>query len=118
MSEWTFLTNHALVLSFLAKNPHSTALEAAQAAGIRERTARTVIADLEAAGYVTKKREGRGNRHSVNLNLPLRDHAYRYVAVGHLLQTLDSHMPKLPRSPILEREGLKPWTRQRHSVSP
>ena len=118
MSEWTFLTNHALVLSFLARNPHGTALEAAQAAGIRERTARKIIADLEAAGYVTKKREGRGNTHSVNPNMPLRHHAYRHVAVGHLLRTLDSHMPKLPRSPILEREGLKPLPPRRHSIAP
>jgi DNA-binding IclR family transcriptional regulator len=117
MSEWTFLTSHAVVLSFLARNPHGTALEAAQAAGIRERTARKIIADLEAAGYVTKKREGRGNTHSVNPSMPLRHHAYRHVAVGHLLQTLDSHMPKLPRSPILEREGLKPWSRQRHPTA-
>ena len=117
MSEWMFLTNHAMVLSFLARYPHGTALEVAQAIGIRERTARKIIADLETAGYLTKKREGRGNEHSVNLNLPLRHHAYRYVAVGHLLQALHSHMPKLPRSPILEREGLKPLPRRRQSTA-
>ena len=95
MSEWKFLTNYALVLSFLARNPHITALEVAQAAGIRERTTRKIIADLEAAGYVTKKKEGRGNTYSVNLNMPLRHHAHRHVAVGHLLETLDSDMPDL-----------------------
>ena len=60
MSEWTFLTNHAMVLSLLARYPHGTAIEVAQAVGIRERTARKIIADLETAGYLTKKGKAEG----------------------------------------------------------
>jgi DNA-binding transcriptional ArsR family regulator len=88
MSEWKFLTNHALALSFLAKNPSVTVLEIAQSIGIRERATSRIIADLEAAGYIRKKRAGRVNTYTVNPDLPLRDHTCQHVAVGHLLETL------------------------------
>ncbi len=93
MSEWTFLTNHALVLSFLAINPHITALEVAQAVGIQERATRKIIADLEAAGYIRKKREGRRNTYFVNPELPLRYQTNRHVAVGQFLEILGWHRP-------------------------
>ena len=47
MAEWTFLTNHALVLSFLAKHPMITGLEVSREVGITERAVRKIIADLE-----------------------------------------------------------------------
>jgi DNA-binding IclR family transcriptional regulator len=83
-----FLTNHALVLSFLAKNPRVTALEIAETIGIRERAARRIVADLEAAGYISRKREGRVNTYTVNPDLPLGPHTLPHLAVGHLLETL------------------------------
>ena len=93
MSEWTFVTNHAMVLSFLARSPHITALEVAQAIGIQERTTRRIIADPEAAGYVTKKREGRRNRCYVNPGLPLRHQTHHHVAVGQFLEVLGWERP-------------------------
>ncbi|MFX0203892.1 MAG: hypothetical protein ACFFCW_47960 [Candidatus Hodarchaeota archaeon] len=47
MKEWTFLTNHALVLVYLAKHPQITALELSMPIGITERAVRKIIADLE-----------------------------------------------------------------------
>ena len=89
MPKWTFLTNHALVLSFLARHPRITAVELAQAIGIRERAIRKIIADLQADGYIRKKREGRGNTYTINLDLPLRSETHQHVAIGNLLETLD-----------------------------
>ena len=103
MSEWKFLTNHALVLSFLAKNPSVTVLEIAQAIGIRERATSRIIADLEVAGYITRKREGRVNSYGVNPNLPMRHHTCRHVAVGHFLETLASDEPDPTQSLGRER---------------
>jgi len=55
MPEWTFLTNHALVLSFLARHPRITALELSGAVGITERY--TAIGDLlEALGWQRRRR--------------------------------------------------------------
>jgi len=61
MPEWSFLTNHVLVLGLLAKQPRTTAREMATAIGITERAVRRIIADLDAAGYIGKKKEGRGS---------------------------------------------------------
>ena len=88
MSEWAFLTNHALVLSLVARNPELTAVEVAKAIGIRERAVRRIIRDLEDAGYISKKKEGRRNRYSINPGLPLRHRTQRHVAVGEFLQAL------------------------------
>ena len=48
MPEWSFLTNHALVLLHVSHWPDSTGLEIAQAVGITERATRRIVDDLEA----------------------------------------------------------------------
>ncbi len=88
MSEWSFLTSHALVLGILARYPRITAGELALNVGITERAARKVIADLDAAGYITKKREGRRIRYRVNPDLSIRHDAYQDITVGELLEVL------------------------------
>jgi DNA-binding transcriptional ArsR family regulator len=88
MAEWTFVTNHALVLSFLAKQPRITAREMAASIGITERTVRKIIADLDAAGYITKKKQGRGIRYRINPDLTMRHDAHREIAVGDFLAAL------------------------------
>jgi len=88
MSEWTFLTNHAVVLSFLAKNPRITARELSMTIGITERAVRRVIADLYDTGYISKKKEGRGVRYRINPDLPLRHGTYRETAIGDFLESL------------------------------
>ena len=88
MPEWTFLTNHALVLSHIARNPRITGLALANAIGITERATRKIIADLSDAGYITKKREGRCNRYRINSDLRLRHPSHGETAVGALLRAL------------------------------
>lgn len=88
MPEWTFLTNHALVLSFLANHPRVTARELGDAIGITERATRKIIADLDAAGYIKKKREGRRIRYRINPDLPMRHETQQDLAIGVLLETL------------------------------
>ena len=88
MPEWTFLTNHGLVLSYMAQHPRITARELGDAIGITERATRKIIADLSEAGYIIKKREGRRNRYRVNAVLSLRHHTQQEAAIGDLLQAL------------------------------
>lgn len=88
MPGWTFITNHAVVLSLIAKNPSLTALEIATMVGITERAVRRVIADLSAAGYISKKRVGRGVRYSISKDLTLRHESHREIAIGDLLEAL------------------------------
>jgi len=63
MPEWKFLTNHGMVLSYVARHPRTTARDLADAIGITERTSRKIIADLLETGYIAKKREGSRNRY-------------------------------------------------------
>jgi predicted ArsR family transcriptional regulator len=88
MAEWTFLTNHAVVLVYLARHPKITARELASSIGITERAVRKIIADLEAEGYISKAKEGRGVRYSINSQLPLRHRTQKDKSVEGLLFTL------------------------------
>lgn len=88
MSEWTFITNHGVVLAHIAKHPRSTAREIAFDSNITERTAHKIIADLEAGGYIGRQRVGRNNLYCINPNLGLRYETAIDVAVGDLLKVL------------------------------
>jgi DNA-binding transcriptional ArsR family regulator len=88
MADWTLLTNHGLVLSYIARHPRVTALEIALAVGITERATRKIIAALLESGYISKKREGRRNRYRINPDLPLRHPSHGETAVGDLLKAL------------------------------
>jgi len=94
MPEWTFLSNHALVLSYIAHHPRITARELANAVGITERATRKIIADLLETGYITKKREGRRNRYRVDPDVALRHPIHGETAVGDLLEALGWKRPR------------------------
>jgi len=83
---WKFLTNHALVLCAIAGQPRITVREIGSAVGITEKAVRNIIADLEADGYITKKREGRRLRYRIHPDLPLRHEMEQAKAVGDLLE--------------------------------
>ncbi len=87
MSEWTFITNHGLVLAAIAKHSRSTAREIGSAVGITERAAHRIINDLERHGYITKTKVGRNNQYAIHPNVPLKDDASD-SAVGELLVML------------------------------
>jgi len=90
--QWTFVTNHALVLLFVARHPRITARELSQEIGITERAVRTIIADLEEAGYFEKTREGRTVKYDVNYEMSMRHPTQRDVAVGDLIETLQASL--------------------------
>lgn len=88
LADWKFLTNHALVLSWIARHPQSTAREIAMAIGITERTALKIVGELDEASYITRRRKGRRNVYTVNLNKPLLNHIERDILVGDLLAVI------------------------------
>ena len=88
MPGWKFVTNHALVLCLVAQKPRITGRDISSAIGITEKATRRIITDLEADGYVAKKREGRRLRYRVNPDLPLRAEMQQDKGVGGLLEVL------------------------------
>jgi DNA-binding IclR family transcriptional regulator len=87
-SSWTLLTGHGHVLVEIARNPTARVRDIAAAAGITERTAQAILADLEAAGYLTRTRVGRRTTYTVNLDQPFRHPAQDGHLVGPLLTLL------------------------------
>jgi Mn-dependent DtxR family transcriptional regulator len=87
-ARWTFVTNHGLVLSYISHNPRSTARVIANHIGVTERTTHKIISDLEAAGYVERRKNGRRNVYRVDPSLPLRHHTKQDIAVEDLLDAL------------------------------
>lgn len=66
MGNWGFLTNHALVLIHVANHPRSTLREIADASGITERAALTILRMLEEETIISRKKEGRRNKYWVD----------------------------------------------------
>lgn len=87
-SKWTFITNHGLVLAYLAHNPKITAREISIHIGVTERTTHKIISDLEAEGYIERRKVGRRNVYRVDPQLPLRHHTKQDILVSDLLEAL------------------------------
>jgi hypothetical protein len=87
---WRFVTNHAHVLEVIASDPTLRLRDIAASVGITERTAAQIVNDLEAAGYLTKLRDGRRNRYEVHEELPLRHPRHRHHTVGELIRFLEA----------------------------
>ncbi len=83
---WTFLTNHGHVLVYLNTHPDARIRDVAEAAGITERAAQTILAELERDGYVTKTKVGRRNHYSIHPERHFRHPAENGHEVGELLQ--------------------------------
>jgi len=88
MPEWTFLTNHGLVLTYIGNHRDSTGLEIAQAVGITERAARKIVAGLQADGYIEREKVGRRNHYHINSTQRLPYLAEHAVTVGELIGLL------------------------------
>jgi len=85
---WTLLTGHGHVLVEIAGNPDARIRDISPAVGLTERTVQAIVADLEAAGYLTRTRVGRRIRYTVNPDSPFRHKAQEGLRVGPLLDQL------------------------------
>jgi hypothetical protein len=88
MASWTFLTNHALVLLCVARDPEVRLRDIAASLDITERSAFGIVTDLVEAGYVVKEKDGRRNRYHIQAHLPLPEPATRERTVGEILALL------------------------------
>jgi hypothetical protein len=91
--DWTFLTNHAQVLACVADEPDIRGRDIAERVGITERAAQSIIADLVECGYITRTREGRRNRYTINFDGRLRHPMQTDHTIGELLAALGRLRP-------------------------
>ena len=85
---WTLLTGHGHVLVEITRNPDARIRDIAAVAGLTERAVQAIVADLEAAGYLTRTRTGRRSVYSVNPDKLFRHPAQEGHRVGPFLDLL------------------------------
>jgi DNA-binding MarR family transcriptional regulator len=85
---WTLLTGHGHVLVEIARNPEARIRDISPVVGLTERSVQAIVADLEAAGYLTRTRTGRRVVYTVNRDSLFRHSAQEGLRVGPLLDVL------------------------------
>ena len=85
---WSFLTNHARALACIAADPNARLRDIAAAVGVTERAAGQIVADLERAGYITKRRNGRRNEYALDADGRLRHPKLRALAAAEVVTLL------------------------------
>ena len=96
--DWSFLTNHARVLIGIAREPEIRLRDLGDQLGITERAAHRIVGALADAGYITRQRNGRRNRYTINDHLPLPDPIARDQNIGELLKILNATSPPSPET--------------------
>ena len=87
---WTFLTNHAHVLTVLDSEPDLVLREVALRVGITERAVQRIVMELEESGFLERRRVGRQNHYRVIKNKPLRHPIESHRNIGDLLKLVRS----------------------------
>jgi DNA-binding transcriptional ArsR family regulator len=77
----------------VARRPDATVREVAEAAGITERQAHRVLADLIAGGYVHRERVGRRNRYRIERRRAIGPPSDPGRMVEELLAALNGRQP-------------------------
>ncbi len=85
---WTLLTGHGRVLVEIGRDPGARIRDISATVGLAERTVQAIVADLEAAGYLTRTRTGRRVRYTVNPDSLFRHPAQEGQRVGPFLSLL------------------------------
>lgn len=91
---WTFITNHARVLAAIAENQSARVRDIAAHCRLTERAVQKIISDLEQSGYLSHRRDGRGNTYRIEQGKILRHPAEAGLTVASLLALLvqvDTH---------------------------
>ena len=83
---FTFLRNHSHVLLLLAAEPDLRLRDLAERVNITERAVQKIVADLEAAGSVTREKDGRRNHYVVHRDQPLRHPVEAHRPVADLIK--------------------------------
>lgn len=87
-SGWSFLTNHTHILVCLSRDSTMTVRNLSLQVGITERSVQRILSDLEAAGAISRIKEGRRNRYEIERAFPLRHPLEAQVTLKELLKTV------------------------------
>lgn len=105
---WGFLTNHARVLVCVAQDPGIRLRDIGERVGITERAAHRIVAELAAAGYITRRRTGRRNHYTINTRVSLPGPVAREQNIGELLEILAGARGRSSASGVGRSRGHEP----------
>jgi hypothetical protein len=97
---WKFLTNHAQVLACIAHDPGVLLREISERVGITERASHRIVTELALGGYITRERNGRRNRYTIQSGLPLPDRLGRVQRISDLLTILIGKTDEFPDTQV------------------
>lgn len=106
MGDWTFFSNHGHVLVCLALNHEARLRDVAQDVGITERAVQKIVRDLQDAGMITVRKQGRRNRYRINRRKSLRHSLESHVTVGKLLTLVTSAGRRAQPAEAAESEAM------------
>jgi predicted transcriptional regulator len=92
--QWTFLSNHGRVLIYISQNPESTTEDISHNVQLSLRGVQKIIDELEAAGYITRRKEGRRNTYILHPEMPMRHHLESGHAVSDIIEALGRGAPE------------------------
>jgi DNA-binding IclR family transcriptional regulator len=78
------------VLLCVARDPGMRLRDIAECVGITERAAHRIVCELEEAGYLTRRRDGRRNVYDVHAERELPHELERGARVGDLLRAVSA----------------------------
>ena len=88
-TQWSIISNHGMVLLYLAVHPHSTAREVSGHLGITERQVFRIVKDLEDSTLLNIYRgKGGRNTYGVEMDSTFRQRALSGMKVRQLVKTL------------------------------
>lgn len=102
MGDWTFFSNYGHVLVCLSRNNQARLRDVAQEVGITERAVQKIVRDLQDAGFIAIRKQGRCNRYRINRRKAMRHALESHVTVGKLLALVASPGRRVP----VDREPL------------
>jgi DNA-binding MarR family transcriptional regulator len=101
-TRWGLLTNHALVLVHVVGNPRSTLREIADAVGITDRAALSILRAMEEDQIIARRKEGRRNVYSVDLEALLAHRQYGRYSIAEIASALLALSGQAPGLPVPE----------------
>jgi len=86
--QWSFLSNHGLIILHLVQNPRATLREIALATGLTERAVYQIVRELEEGKFIVKRKVGRRNVYTINRRTILEHPAYGAFTIADVGKTI------------------------------
>ncbi len=95
-ARWGLLTNHALVLIHVIEHPRSTLRDISDSVGVTERAALSLLRALEADSIVARRREGRRNSYTVDVDELMRHRSHGKYSISQIANALFAISGRIP----------------------